>query len=79
MPKFLVEHDREGCIMCGACTTICPRFWEMGKDGKSVLKGNRKDRLEITEKDLDCNRKAAENCPVNVIHITNLGTKEKLV
>jgi len=79
MAKFLVEHDRNGCIMCGACAAACPKFWEMGDDGKSVLKGNRGNKLQVAEKDLECNRSAADNCPANVIHITNLETKEKMV
>lgn len=79
MPRFLIEHNRDGCVMCGACAAACPEFWEMGKDGKSVLKGNKKNKLEIGEKGLECNRKAAKACPANVIHITSMETKEKLV
>jgi ferredoxin len=75
MGKFRIEHDRGGCIMCGACAQACPKFWEMAKDGKSRFKG--KSRT-IDDKDLGCNKKAAKACPVNVIHITDLETGKRL-
>lgn len=55
------------------------------EDGKSDLIGaeknadNTKQTLEIDEKDLKCNLEAAQVCPVNVIHIKNKDTGEKLI
>ncbi|MFH1637716.1 MAG: ferredoxin [Candidatus Woesearchaeota archaeon] len=66
--KYKIEHDRENCISCGSCWTICPDSWEEGSDGKAQLKNGEVD-------DLGCNKEAAEACPVNVIHITELGKK----
>ncbi len=56
----------------------------MQKDGKSSVKGavRREDgweTLEIEEGDFACNKDAAYSCPVNVIHITNLETGEKIL
>ncbi|MBI2143744.1 ferredoxin [Candidatus Woesearchaeota archaeon] len=84
MAKYLLEHDRPNCIGCGACAAVCPKFWEMNDDGKSDIKGGkpRKDEwqeLEIDEKDFETNREAAESCPVNVIHIKNKETGEKII
>ena len=62
--KYKIVHDRPGCIGCGACAAICPKYWVMKDDGKSSPK-----KTEFDEKDLDCNMSAAQGCPVNVIHI----------
>jgi len=86
MPKYKIEHNRPNCIGCGACVSTCPDFWEMSPDGKSTLKGSKQSRvnkdwseLEIDQNDYDCNKRAADACPVNVIHMTNLETKEKVI
>jgi ferredoxin len=83
MGKYIVQHDRQNCIGCGACTAICSNFWEMGVDGKSVLKGSRQKgnstELEIEEKDFVCNNNAAQSCPVGVIHITDKEKNKKLI
>ena len=76
MPKYKIVHKRPDCIGCAACTSVCPKFWEMGDDGKSDLKGSTKDGdnevLEIEEADHECNNSAAESCPVKIIEITKL-------
>lgn len=74
MAKYVIRHDRPNCIGCAACEAVCSKFWEMNADGKSDVKGSntREDgwlELEIDEADLQCNKEAAESCPVNVIHI----------
>jgi ferredoxin len=66
--------DRNGCIGCGACTGVCPKYYEMANDGKSVLKGSQEKakgiyELEVKEEDIDCNKDAEEACPVSVIHV----------
>jgi len=48
---------------------VCPKFWEMGDDGKSVLKGNKDNVLEIGDDDVASNKEAENSCPVNVIHV----------
>ncbi len=84
MAKFAIDHDRPNCIGCGACAAVCPEFWEMDADGKSGIKGgktmpNEWEQLEFEDKDLACHQKAAETCPVNVIHLTNKQTGEKII
>lgn len=65
--------DRKTCIGCGACTVLCPKFWELIEDGKSSIKGGKTDpvsgeqRLEI--EDIECNKEAADACPVQCIKI----------
>ena len=76
MPKYQITHDRPGCIGCAACTSICPAFWEMGDDGKSNLMGSKKEGekevMDIEEKDLECNKNAADSCPVKVIEVKEI-------
>jgi len=55
----------------------------MGPDDKSDVKGSTEpepgwEHLEIEEKDFPCNERAADECPVNVIHIRNLETDQLL-
>ena len=82
--KYKLEHDRPNCIGCAACAAVAPDFWTMHEDGKSDIVGckNREDgweELNIEEKDFKINKEAAESCPVNVIHITNKETGEKII
>ena len=74
MAKYEIIYDREGCIGAGACANVDPANWKMADDGKAnVLK------KEIEESELEANLNAARSCPVNVIHITNKETGEKLI
>ena len=89
MTEHKVEHDRPGCIGCGACAAVAPELWEMsGVDGKSdLITCERKEEngevvLEfsgISQDDFGKQKEAAESCPVNVIHIVNKDTGEKLI
>jgi ferredoxin len=55
MPKV----DKNKCIGCGLCASICPAVFEMGKDGKSTVKDPKSK--------LPCVKEAAESCPVQAI------------
>ena len=70
MPKVI--HEKNNCIGCGACVSICPKHWEMGDDGKSSLKGsaNNEEKYEIEVESISCNQDAADSCPVHCIIIT---------
>ena len=68
-----IIHDRDACIGCGACAAVCPGYWVMADDGKSDLKGAKKDVLEV--KEAGCNKEAAQGCPVNCIHIEEGGKR----
>lgn len=69
MAKIIQEHEK--CISCGACVSVCPEHWEMGKDGKAILKGGKKvgKNFEKDVKDIGCNKEAADSCPVHIIKI----------
>lgn len=63
--KISIERDK--CIGCGTCTNLCPKYFELKDDGKSFIIGSNNDELEITN--IECAKEAAENCPVQCIHI----------
>ena len=84
MTKFLLEHDRPNCIGCAACAAVNPKHWVMNEDGKSDIIGapHRPDdwqELEISDEDFQMDKEAAESCPVNVIHLKNKDTGEKIL
>jgi len=55
----MVKIDRQKCIGCGACVSICPEVFEM-KGGKAKVKANAK-------KDVSCIKEAIDSCPVQAI------------
>jgi len=69
MPKIIL--DKSKCIGCGACQAVCPKYFELGQDGKSKLKKGKsnsdKEELEIDK--VDCVQEAAESCPTQCISI----------
>src|SRR3989338_3845371 len=82
--KYILQHDRPNCIGCAACEAVAPEFWEMNQDGKSDIKQGKNlengcQELEIDEKNYAENKEAADSCPVNVIHIKNKETGEKII
>ena len=82
--KYIIQHDRPNCIGCAACAAVAPDFWTMNDDGKSDIVGCRKradewEELDIDEKNFTENKEAADSCPVNVIHIINKETGEKII
>jgi ferredoxin len=70
-----IIQERKKCIGCGACAAACPKYWEMAEDGPAKLKGGKinpktgNDELEV--KNIDCNKEAAEACPVQIIKISS--------
>ncbi len=70
MGKVIFEKD--SCIGCGACASVCPSFWDMGDNAKAELKeGTEEDSGVISREleDLDCNPDASQSCPVQCIKI----------
>ncbi len=67
MAKWKVWVDREMCIGCGVCASICPDVFEIDDEGKSYAK------IELIDENLyDCAKEAAESCPVSCINIEQI-------
>lgn len=77
MARLKLEIVRAECIGCELCTQTCPELFQMAADGLSSLpKGKREggnDEMELDEE--GCSRQAADECPVNCIHIYENGQK----
>lgn len=63
MTKFKIELDKKKCIGCGACTAVCPDYFDMDEDGKAKVK---KQLIS----DIGCSKQAEDTCPVNAISVT---------
>ncbi|MCA9459700.1 MAG: ferredoxin [Nanoarchaeota archaeon] len=80
--KYKIIHDRDICIGCSACASVCPKYWEMNSDGKSDVIGSEKtgngeeEKLGPINVDYSCNKEAADSCPVNCIHIFKIKEDE---
>ena len=55
--------DKDTCIGCGLCPSICPDVFEMDDDGKAVAKS------EVPSGQEDEARDAESSCPVNAISV----------
>ncbi len=71
---FKIIHYRKKCIGCNACVEVAPFRWRMSrKDGKSVLLESKAKKdfyiVEVSDDELEENKIAAQNCPVNIIKI----------
>jgi ferredoxin len=60
--KAVVEKD--DCISCGLCPSICPEVFEMEDDGKAGVVVD-----EVPEENLDSAKEAEESCPTNAIRV----------
>ena len=85
MTKYKVTYDRDGCISAAACVGVNAKYWELDSaDGRANLKGSARNaennlfEMEIDEADLEDMKKAAEVCPVLIIHIFNAETGEQI-
>ena len=68
-----IIHEFDKCISCGSCVAVCPKFWEMGTDGKShLLKSSFDEKLKAEVKEIEeveCAEEAVSICPVQCIKI----------
>ena len=67
---YKIEQDVSGCIGCGACAAVCPKYWAM--DGSKA----KASKTDFEKADLNCNMDAANSCPVNVIHLIDAKGKK---
>ena len=61
MPKVKIEFDRETCIGCGACVSVCPDNWS--------LAGHKAKPKKLALSEVGCNKEAENVCPVSCIKV----------
>jgi ferredoxin len=73
--KIRIRIDRYECILCGACWDACPEVFEESPDD-GVSQVVEKYRIngdsvqgEVPEELEGCVRAAADDCPVEIIHL----------
>ena len=60
-----VKVNKDACIGCGACQSLCDQVFEIEDDGLSSTK-----KEEVTdEQEKDDVREAAESCPTGAIEV----------
>ncbi len=61
---YKIEVDKETCIGCGACVSVCDDLFELNEEEmKAHVK---KEQIE----ELGCAKEAEDTCPVDAIKIT---------
>lgn len=56
--------DKDTCIGCGLCPSICPDVFSMDDDGKSVAISG-----DVPAEHQDAAKEAEESCPVSAITV----------
>ncbi len=68
-----IIYEREKCIGCGSCVSICPEYFQMGDDGKAELKGSKVNpdsgNYELEIEEVKSSQEASSSCPVGIIVI----------
>lgn len=62
--KMKAKLDRDGCISCGLCPSICPEVFRMADDGIAEVYLE-----EVPVEAEDQAVEAQESCPVSVIKV----------
>jgi len=57
----MVKVDKNLCISCGNCTSVCPEVFEMQDDGKAGVKKGKEKAKD------PCVEKAIAECPAHCI------------
>lgn len=57
--------DKDACISCGLCPSICPEVFEMEDDGKAGVTTD-----EVPASVEDAAMEAESSCPVNAISVS---------
>lgn len=55
-----LKIDKEACIGCGLCESICPHNFKLNDEAKAEV---------VSEELIGCTQEAVESCPVNAIKI----------
>ena len=56
--------DKDTCIGCGLCPSICPEVFEMDDDGKAKAISS-----DVPSGEEDGAQEAADSCPVDAISV----------
>jgi ferredoxin len=56
----MIKVDKNKCIGCGLCVSMCPDVFKMDDEGKSVV---------ISQDNKECAKEAVASCPVKAISI----------
>lgn len=56
--------DKDACIGCGLCTSICPEVFSMDDDGLAVAIDE-----ELDDSVIDSAKEAADSCPTEAITV----------
>lgn len=72
MIKIIFQRDK--CIGCNSCVTNAPNNWKINEeDGKAELLNSKKCGkffvLETSDDEFEDNKRASEDCPVNIIEV----------
>jgi ferredoxin len=55
-----IKVNKDICIGCGACVSLCPSAFELNEDGKSEV---------VNQEGAECAKNAAQSCPVQAISV----------
>ncbi len=70
---FKIIHERNKCIGCAVCASVCPKYFEMSdSDGLANLKNSAENNgiYELTaEEEINCAKEAADICPVKILKV----------
>ncbi len=76
MVRYRVVVDKEACIACGVCYSVCPEVFEGDETGKSTLKSDyrvyddaHKSEGLVGEELRGCVEEAKNSCPVEAISL----------
>ena len=77
--QLCVQIDREDCISCAQCWTTCPAVFEQNPDDDhsqviaAYRTGDALGEGVVPPALAACAREAADGCPVQVIHVADVG------
>ncbi len=68
-----IRHKKSGCIGCALCEQEAPEYFTMDSEGMAILIDSVEHGVFHHRKGLEYDRpaltRAAEGCPVNIIHV----------